>query len=62
MKSILDKRICDIYEGEDNNQTFREFIRELEKQVNTTEECLDNLTNDEILEYIDNLYVIALIL
>ena len=61
MKNILDMRINEVYLEEDNNQTFREYIRDLERQVGTTEEYLDNLSNDEVLEYIDNLYVIALI-
>lgn len=61
MTSILDMRINKVFEDENNHQTFRQYIRDLERQSGLPEENLENLTNDEILEYIDSLYVIALI-
>lgn len=62
MTSILDMRINEVFEDETNPQTFRQYIRELEIQSGLPKENLDKMTNDEILEYIDSLYVIALIM
>ena len=62
MTSILDMRINEVFEGETNPQTFRQYIRDLERQSGLPEEKLDKMSNDEILEYIDSLYVIALIM
>jgi hypothetical protein len=62
MTSILDMRINEVFEDETNPQTFRQYIRDLEIQSGLPKENLDKMTNDEILEYIDSLYVIALIM
>lgn len=62
MTSILDMRINEVFEDETNPQTFRQYIRDLERQSGLPKENLDKMTNDEILEYIDSLYVIALIM
>lgn len=62
MTSILDMRINEVFEEETNPQTFRQYIRDLEIQSGLPKENLDKMTNDEILEYIDSLYVIALIM
>ena len=62
MTSILDMRINEVFEEETNPQTFRHYIRDLEIQSGLPKENLDKMTNDEILEYIDSLYVIALIM
>lgn len=62
MTSIIDMRINEVFEDETNPQTFRQYIRDLEIQSGLPKENLDKMTNDEILEYIDSLYVIALIM
>lgn len=62
MTSIIDMRINEVFEDETNPQTFRQYIRDLEVQSGLPKENLDKMTNDEILEYIDSLYVIALIM
>ena len=62
MTSILDMRINEVFEDETNPQTFRQYIRDLEIQSGLPEEKLDKMSNDDILEYIDSLYVIALIM
>ena len=62
MTSILDMRINEVLEDDINPQTFRQYIRDLEQQSGLPEEKIDKMTNDEILEYIDSLYVIALIM
>lgn len=62
MTSIIDMRINEVFEDETNHQTFRQYIRDLEIQSGLPKENLDKMTNDEILEYIDSLYVIALIM
>lgn len=62
MTSILDMRINEVFEDETNPQTFRQYIRDLEIQSGLPKENLDKMSNDEILEYIDSLYVIALIM
>lgn len=55
IKDNLDKRISDVIKEATNNQTFREFIRESEKEFGMTEYPLDNedLTDEELKEYID---------
>jgi hypothetical protein len=62
MTSIIDMRINEVFEDETNPQTFRQYIRDLEMQSGLPKENLDKMNNDEILEYIDSLYVIALIM
>lgn len=58
--SILKERICDVFEGEENDKTFEEHVRELEDVCGLGREDLNKLTNDKILDYIDYLNVIGL--
>jgi len=54
----LDKRICDCEDCE-NTQTYREYIRESEKEIGMCEAPLDefdNITLDGYLEFIDYLW------
>lgn len=51
-KSHLDKRICDV-EGSANEETFREFIRNSEKEFGLEAAPLDSLTVKELNEYLD---------
>lgn len=59
MSSILDERICDVMECEDNTETFREFIVQLEERAHVHEPDISMLTNNQVLDYIDALWVIA---
>lgn len=52
-KADLDTRICDFYGRGDNEETFREYIRLSEKQYCLYEEDLDNISDEELQEYID---------
>ena len=49
-KADLDKRICDCEEGAANTQTYREFIRECEKNFET-EADFENMSDEELNEY-----------
>lgn len=51
-KSILDKRICDV-EGVENTQTYREFIRESEEEFELEQMDLDNMSDENLTEYIN---------
>ena len=51
-KSILDKRMRDV-EGGANTQTYREFIRESEEAFELEKMDLDNMSDDNLTEYID---------
>lgn len=53
-KKILDKRICDI-EGGDNDQTYREFIRESEKEFGLPSEPIDKYPDNELHRYVEEL-------
>lgn len=59
MSSILDERICDVMKCEDNTDTFRDFIIQLEERANVHEPDISILDNNQILEYIDVLWIIA---
>ncbi len=58
-RNMLDERICDTFEWEDNNQTFREYIVELERMTGIKEHNLESMNNEEILRYIDSLWVLS---
>lgn len=50
-RADLDKKICDV-EGGENNQTYREFIRESEEMFGLANEPIDDYPDDEINMYI----------
>lgn len=52
-KENLDERMCDVVEGAENNQTYREFIRESEKEFNIFAAPMDNMTDKELKDYLD---------
>lgn len=52
-KEYLDERICDGTEGSTNTQTWREFIKESETTFEMEEKNLEELTDDELDEYIN---------
>lgn len=56
---MLDSRICDIMENETNDKTLREFISELELMSGITEDNIDTFTYNQIIDYIDYLWVIS---
>lgn len=60
MKIIeLDKRICDVEENSENEQTFREYIRESEKTFGLDKKDIDSMnqkTLNSYLEWIDYLW------
>ncbi|MBU8770322.1 hypothetical protein [Cytobacillus oceanisediminis] len=51
-KAHLDMRICDV-EGSTNEETFREFIRNTEKEFELDPAPLDELTAIELNEYLE---------
>jgi len=53
-KEILDERICDI-EGGRNTQTYREFIRESEKEFGYEHMDLENMTDEELNDWVEHL-------
>lgn len=55
--SDLDTKICDFYDAPecDNEQTFRQFIRESEDNFGIAEANLDAMSNEEFLDYLDHL-------
>lgn len=55
IKENLDTRICDYYieDNVTNEQTFREFIIEAENLFNIEHEYIDNMNDNQILEYIE---------
>lgn len=55
LKSQLDMRICDCEYGAINTQTYREFIREAEQEINGFHEDLDSMTEDKLNEHLYNL-------
>ena len=54
-KENLDKRICDVEEGADNTYTYREFIRESEKEFGFPNQPIDTFTDEELQKYLDDL-------
>lgn len=55
LKENLDKRICDCEEGAENTQTYREYIREVEHDCELTQEPIDDYTEEQLVEYLDEL-------
>ena len=51
-KNDLDKRICDL-EGGFNEQTYREYIRETEEEFGMGKMDIEELTQTEFNDYID---------
>lgn len=51
-KKDLDKRICDV-EPCENTETYREFIREAEKELCFRHINIDHLTDNELSKYLD---------
>lgn len=51
-KEQLDNCICDVEEHADNTQTFREFIRESEKEFGMAWVELESLSEKELNDYI----------
>lgn len=54
-KELLDKRICDVKEGLDSTETYREFIHNSEKFFGlskpTTDEMLDEALDADLNKY-----------
>lgn len=50
---ILDKRICDVEEGTENTQTYREYIRECEEEFGLEHERLEEFEGHELEQYIE---------
>lgn len=50
-KNDLDKRICDL-EGGSNEQTYREYIRETEEKFGIGEMDIEELTQTEFQDYL----------
>lgn len=53
MKDKLDKRICDCEEDAINKQTYREFIRESEKEFKMDFAELDSMTDSHLEKYFE---------
>jgi hypothetical protein len=51
-KEHLDKRICDV-EGSANEETFREFIQNTEKEFDLIPKDLDDMRDEHLNEYLD---------
>lgn len=52
-QDLLDERICDVEDDADNEQTFREFIRECEEEFCLDEADLDTMSDEELTEYLN---------
>lgn len=52
-KEDLDKRVCDIYEEEVGTNTLREWIIECEDEYEIRNKDLNNMTDEEINEYVE---------
>lgn len=53
LKEVLDTRICDVVETATNTQTYREFIRYSEQQFEMMFADLDNISEEELSDYLD---------
>jgi hypothetical protein len=53
MSLKLDKRICDVETKAENTQTYREFIRETEREFGLVEKDLDSISDIELDVYIE---------
>lgn len=49
----LDKRICDVEDGATNEQTYREFINNIEEEFNIDPQRLDEMSDDELVDYLN---------
>jgi hypothetical protein len=54
-KLNLDKRICDIETESENTQTYREFIRESEEEFGMCAEPIDQYSDTDLQEYLEEL-------
>ena len=52
-KEDLDKRICDTEQGAENTQTWRDYIREGEKEFEMKNVDLDNMEDKQLNEHLD---------
>lgn len=52
VKKYLDKRICDVETHAENTQTYREFIRETEREFGLVEKDLDSISDIELDVYL----------
>ncbi len=52
IKKFLDKRICDVEKGAENAQTYREFIRETEREFGLRERDLESISDMELDVYL----------
>ncbi|MED1467586.1 hypothetical protein [Bacillus salipaludis] len=52
-KKNLDRRICDIESESKNTQTYREFIIQSEEEFGLRPRNLDNMSNEQLTEYLD---------
>lgn len=50
-KELLDKRICDVKEGLNNTETYREFIRNSEKYLGLPKTELDEVLDVDLNKY-----------
>jgi len=53
MKKQLDERICDLVEGGENTETYREFIRNSEEEFGMNSEDIDNMKAEELNVYLN---------
>lgn len=53
LKDVLDKRICDIEKDTTNTQTYRDFIRETEKEFQLKSFNINLMKEDELRNYLD---------
>lgn len=51
-KDLLNKRICDV-EGGSNEQTYLQYIRELEDEVGILHEDVFSMSDEERSKYLD---------
>lgn len=49
----LDVRICDYYNDSDNEETFREFIRDSEIEFGMEHKNIDRMSKERLNEYLD---------
>lgn len=53
LRENLDKRICDCVLEANNEQTYREFIRESEKEFEIAPKDLESMSEKELMKYLD---------
>lgn len=52
-KEDLDKRICDVMSISNNTDTFRDFIIKSEREFYIDHEDVDNMSEEELIKYLD---------